>query len=95
MLTIKFLMYLYIKTKKKINLPVCNQVRYLEHLNHSVIYDDVGNTKKFEKAGLIRKAKFGRDYIRVASCKEIFNKLGSKDYQLSFENDEKNYRIKL
>jgi len=66
------------KNKKKINLPVCNQVRYLEHLNHSVIYDDVGNTKKFEKAGLIRKAKFGRDYIRVASCKEIFNFLKLK-----------------
>ena len=37
------------RNKEKINLPVCNQVRYLEHLKHSVIYDDVGNTKKFEK----------------------------------------------
>ena len=33
--------------------------------------------------------------ISNAESMEIFNKLGSKDYQLSFENDEKNYRIKL
>ena len=33
--------------------------------------------------------------VSNAESMEIFNKLGSKDYQLSFENDEKNYRIKL
>jgi aminoglycoside 3-N-acetyltransferase len=55
---------------KKVNLPVCNQVRYLDF---NVNYDRNGNTKKFEKAGLIKKVKFEKDYIRVTSVEKIFN----------------------
>jgi len=55
---------------KKINLPVCNQVRYL---NYNVTYDKFTNTKKFERAGLVKKVKIGNGYIRTLNFVETFN----------------------
>ena len=42
----------YIKTKKKIKLPIISYVRYLDY---SVVGDLKGNNRKFEKAKLVKK----------------------------------------
>ena len=65
-----------IKNKKKINLPISGQVRYL---NANVEYDSDGHTKKFEKAGLVKKEKLrSLYYIRCLKCDEVFNFLLKK-----------------
>jgi len=65
-----------IKNKKKINLPISGQVRYL---NANIEYDHDGHTKKFEKAGLVKKEKLrSLYYIRCLKCDEVFNFLLEK-----------------
>jgi len=61
---------------KKINLPVCNQVRYLDydvmHLKPKEIQ------KKLEKADLVKKVKLGNEYFRILSVEKVFNFLKIK-----------------
>ena len=47
------------KNGKKINLPISGQVRYL---NLNIKYDSEGHTKRFEKAGLVKKEKLKNNY---------------------------------
>ena len=56
-----------IKDKKKINLPVISQVRY-----KNVISDSIGNNMKFEKAKIVKKAKFNNSTIRSLDFKDVF-----------------------
>lgn len=60
---------------KKINLPVSGQVRYL---NFKVDLGSFSNTRKFEKAGIVKKAKVGNGHIRVVGCQEAFEFLKTK-----------------
>lgn len=61
---------------KEIKLPVSGQVRYLdfkvEHISSAT------QTEKFEKAGIVKKAKVGNGYIRVVSFEDTFKFLKTK-----------------
>ncbi len=60
---------------KKINLPITTQVRYREF---DTVYDDTSNTKRFEKAGIVNKVKFGKEYLRLTTCHEVYDFLKVK-----------------
>lgn len=60
---------------KKINLPVSGQVRYLDF---KVDLGSSANTEKFEKAGIVKKAKAGNGYIRVVSFEDAYEFLKTK-----------------
>ena len=60
---------------KKINLPISTQVRYRDF---GTVYDDISNTKRFEKEGIVNKVKFGNGYLRSTTCHEVYNFLKIK-----------------
>jgi len=65
-----------VKNGKKLNLQISGQVRYL---NRSIEYNSDEHTKKFEKAGLVKKAKLRNSYfIRCLKCDEVFKFLLKK-----------------
>jgi aminoglycoside 3-N-acetyltransferase len=58
-----------LKNGRAVKLSVCSQVRYLDF---GIEYDALKNTFRFEKAGLVNKAKIGSGIVRCLSCKEFF-----------------------
>ncbi len=61
---------------KKVNLPVCNPVRYL---NCNVLHlRPKDMQKKLEKAGLVKKVRLGNEYVRILSIEKLFAFLKTK-----------------
>lgn len=69
------------RKNKKINLPISSQVNYLDY---NVIYPTAKDVlRKFEKAGLVRKSKLGKGYIKVLLVEKVFDFL-KKNIQKNF-----------
>lgn len=60
---------------RKIDLPVCSQVRYLDF---DIEYDVKSFDSKFEEAGIVSKVKLGMGEVRCVSCKAVFEFLKEK-----------------
>jgi aminoglycoside 3-N-acetyltransferase len=57
------------KNGRLVKLPVCSQVRYLDF---EIEYDALKNTGRFERAGLVNKAKIGSGIVRCLSFQKFF-----------------------
>ncbi len=58
-----------LKNGRLVKLPICSQVRYLDF---EIEYDALKNTRRFERAGLVKKARVGLGVARCLSFKEFF-----------------------